>query len=44
MGKIQEELTEEEVMELIRRQEGEFIIHIGPGREGTDADAGIGAL
>lgn len=32
------ELTVKELMELVQRQEGEFIIRIEPGGEGTDAE------
>ena len=42
MEEIQKELTLDELMELVRRQEGEFIIRIEPG-EG-EADAGTGTL
>ena len=33
-----------ELLELVRRQEGEFIIHIEPGGEETDANADAGTL
>ena len=42
MEEIQKELTLDELMELVRRQEGEFIIRIEPG--GEKADAGTGTL
>ncbi len=42
MEEIQKELTLDELMELVRRQEGEFIIRIEPG--GEEADAGTGTL
>lgn len=42
MEETQEELTLDELMELVRRQEGEFIIRIEPG--GEEADAGAGTL
>ncbi len=42
MEETQEELTLDELMELVRRQEGEFIIRIEPG--GEEADAGTGTL
>lgn len=29
-----------ELMELVQRQEGEFIIRVEPGKEETDADSG----
>ncbi len=38
MEKISKELTVGELLELIRWQEGEFIIYIEPGREETDAE------
>ena len=44
MEETQEELTLDELMELVRRQEGEFIIRIEPGGEETNADAGTGTL
>ena len=34
------ELTMKELLELARRQKGEFILCIEPGEEETDADAG----
>ena len=37
MEETQEELTLDELMELVRRQEGEFIIRIEPGGEEADA-------
>ena len=40
MEETKKELTVEELLELMRRQEaagGEFIIHIRPGGEETDA-------
>lgn len=40
MEETAKELTVEELLELVQRQEGEFIIHIEPGEEETDADAG----
>ena len=42
MEETQEELTLDELMELVRRQEGEFIIRIEPG--GEEANAGAGTL
>ena len=42
MEETQEELTLDELMELVWRQEGEFIIRIEPG--GEEADAGTGTL
>ena len=39
MEEISKELTVGELLELVRLQEGEFIICIEPGREETDADA-----
>ena len=33
-------LTVKELMELVQRQEGEFIIRVEPGKEETDADSG----
>ena len=37
MEETHEELTMDELLELVRRQEGEFIIRIEPGGEGSDA-------
>lgn len=37
MEEIAKELTVEELLELVQRQEGEFIIRIRPGGEETDA-------
>lgn len=42
MEETPKELTLDELMELVRRQEGEFIIRIEPG--GEEADAGTGTL
>lgn len=44
MEETPKELTVKELMELVQRQEGEFIIHIEPGGEETNADAGTGTL
>lgn len=44
MEELQKELTLDELLELVRRQEGEFIICIEPGGEETNADAGTGTL
>ncbi len=44
MEEIPKELTVRELLELVQRQEGEFIIRIEPGGEGTNADAGTGTL
>lgn len=38
MEEIPKELTMKELLELVERQEGEFMIHIEPG--GEEADAG----
>ena len=38
MEETQKELTVKELLELVRWQEGEFIIHIKTGGEGTDAE------
>ncbi len=38
MEETPKELTLEELLELVRRQEGEFIIRIEPGGEGADAE------
>lgn len=38
MEETPKELTIRELMELVQRQEGEFIIRIEPGGEGTDAE------
>lgn len=40
MTESRKELTLEELGELIKGQEGDFIIHIEPGEEEPDADAG----
>ena len=40
MEETPKELTLEELLELVRRQEGDFIIRIEPGGEETDAAAG----
>jgi hypothetical protein len=37
MEETQKELTMKELLELVQRQEGEFIIRIEPGGEGADA-------
>nr|WP_289706870.1 hypothetical protein [Enterocloster clostridioformis] len=42
MEETSKELTLEELLELVQRQEGEFIIRIEPG--GEEADAGTGTL
>ena len=42
MEETQKELTMKELLELVQRQEGEFIIRIEPG--GEKADAGTGTL
>lgn len=34
------EVTEKDLLELVQRQEGEFIIHIEPGGGETDEGAG----
>ncbi|GFH90845.1 hypothetical protein IMSAGC002_02097 [Lachnospiraceae bacterium] len=44
MEETPKELTMKELLELVQRQEGEFIIHIEPGGEETNADAGTGTL
>ena len=44
MEETAKELTVKELLELVQRQEGEFIIHIEPGGEETNADAGKGTL
>lgn len=38
MEELQKELTPDELLELVRRQEGEFIIRIEPGGEETDEE------
>ena len=38
MEETAKELTVKELLELVQRQEGEFIIRIEPGGEGTDAE------
>lgn len=40
MEETPKEMTVGELLELVRRQEGEFIIHIELGEEETDADTG----
>lgn len=40
MTESRKELTLEELRELIKEQEGDFIIHIEQGEEEPDADAG----
>lgn len=40
MEETQKELTVRELLELVQRQEGEFIIRIEPGGEETDAGTG----
>lgn len=40
MEEPQKELTVRELLELVQRQEGEFIIRIEPGGEETDAGTG----
>ena len=40
MEETPKELTVRELLELVQRQEGEFIIHIEPGGEETDAGTG----
>ena len=40
MEETPKELTVRELLELVQRQEGEFIIRIEPGGEGTDAGTG----
>lgn len=42
MEEIAKELTVKELLELVQRQEGEFMIRIEPG--GEKADAGTGTL
>ena len=42
MEETPKELTIRELMELVQRQDGEFIIRIEPG--GEKADAGTGTL
>ena len=42
MEETPKELTVKELLELVQRQEGEFIIRIEPG--GEKADAGTGTL
>ncbi len=42
MEETSKELTMKELLELVQRQEGEFIIRIEPG--GEKADAGTGTL
>ena len=42
MEETPKELTVRELLELVQRQEGEFIIHIEPG--GEESDAGSGTL
>ena len=44
MEETAKELTVKELLELVQRQEGEFIIRIEPGGEEADADAGTGTL
>ncbi len=44
MEEIAKELTVKELLELVQRQKGEFIIRIEPGGEETNADAGTGTL
>ncbi len=44
MEEIAKELTVKELLELVQRQGGEFIIRIEPGGEETNADAGTGTL
>ncbi len=44
MEETPKELTVRELLELVQRQEGEFIIRIESGGEGTNADAGTGTL
>lgn len=44
MEETPKELTVGELLELVWRQEGEFIIHIEPGGEETDANADAGTL
>jgi hypothetical protein len=46
MEETPKELTMKELLELVQRQEGEFIIRIEPGGEETNAnaDAGTGTL
>ena len=40
MEETPKELTVRELLELVQQQEGEFIIHIEPGGEETDAGSG----
>lgn len=40
MEETPKELTVRELLELVQRQEGEFIIRIEPGGEETDAGTG----
>lgn len=40
MEETVKELTVKELLELVQRQEGEFIIRIEPGGEGTNAGTG----
>ena len=42
MEETQKEMTLKELLELVQRQEGEFIIRIEPG--GEEANAGAGTL
>lgn len=44
MEETPKELTVQELIELVQRQKGEFMIHIEPGGEETNADAGTGTL
>jgi hypothetical protein len=44
MEETAKELTVKELLELVQRQEGEFIIRIEPGGEETNAGAGTGTL
>ena len=44
MEETPKELTVRELLELVQRQGGEFIIRIEPGGVETNADAGTGTL
>ena len=44
MEETPKELTVRELLELVQRQGGGFIIRIEPGGEETNADAGTGTL
>lgn len=40
MGKEEKEVTMEELVRLLQSQQGEFIIHVEPGEEDADGEAG----